>query len=76
MSSGTRGELESDRVTAAVGDVYLIGEEVGRGGMAVVYAAEDVRLQRRVALKVLPPDLAFRPDVRERFERAAQTAAR
>ncbi len=65
-----------DRVTAAIGDIYLIGEEVGRGGMAVVYAAEDVRLQRHVALKVLPPELAFRPDVRERFVREAQTAAR
>jgi serine/threonine-protein kinase len=65
-----------DRVTAAVGDLYLIGQEVGRGGMAVVYAAEDVRLQRKVALKVLPPDLAFRPEVRERFVREAQTAAR
>jgi len=44
--------------------------------MAVVYAAEDVRLQRPVALKVLPPELAFRGDVRERFVREAQTAAR
>ncbi len=65
-----------DRVTAAIGDRYLIGQEVGRGGMAVVYAAEDVRLQRPVALKVLPPELAFRGDVRERFVREAQTAAR
>jgi len=65
-----------DRVTAAFGEQYLIGDEVGRGGMAVVYAAEDVRLQRHVALKVLPPDLAFRSDVRERFVREAQTAAR
>ncbi len=65
-----------DRVIAAFGAQYLIGDEVGRGGMAVVYAAEDVRLQRRVALKVLPPDLAFRSDVRERFVREAQTAAR
>ncbi len=65
-----------DRVTAAVGDLYLIAQEVGRGGMAVVYAAEDVRLQRLVALKVLPPELAFRGDVRERFVREAQTAAR
>ena len=65
-----------DRVTAAVGDRYLLGAEIGRGGMAVVYAAEDVRLQRPVALKVLPPELAFRGEVRERFVREAQTAAR
>ena len=68
--------LLRDRVTAAIGNLYLIEQEVGRGGMAVVYAAEDVRLQRPVALKVLPPELAFRGDVRERFVREAQTAAR
>lgn len=68
--------LLRDRVTAAFGEQYLIGPEIGRGGMAVVYQAEDVRLQRHVALKVLPPDLAFRSDVRERFVREAQTAAR
>ena len=38
---------------------YQLIEEIGRGGMAVVYAAVDVRLQRPVALKVLPPELAF-----------------
>ncbi len=65
-----------DRVTAAFGDHYLVEQEVGRGGMAVVYSATDVRLQRVVALKVLPPELAFRSDVRERFVREAQTAAR
>ncbi len=69
-------DILRDRVTAAVGDRYLIEQEIGRGGMAVVYAAEDVRLQRPVALKVLPPELAFRGDVRERFVREAQTAAR
>jgi hypothetical protein len=75
-AAGADAAMLRDRVTSAVGDLYLIGQEVGRGGMAVVYAAEDVRLQRKVALKVLPPDLAFRPDVRERFVREAQTAAR
>lgn len=69
-------QLLRDRVTAAFGETYLIAREIGRGGMAVVYEAEDVKLVRRVALKVLPPDLAFRADVRERFVREAQTAAR
>src|SRR5215217_5250645 len=43
--------------------------------MAVVYQATDLRLNRPVAIKVLPPDLAFNPDVRMRFIREAQTAA-
>lgn len=68
--------LLRDRVTVAFGEQYIIDAELGRGGMAVVYAATDIRLQRRVALKVLPPDLAFRSDVRARFTREAQTAAR
>ncbi len=64
-----------DRVIGAVGAQYLIENEVGRGGMAVVYRATDLRLNRPVAIKVLPPDLAFNPDVRTRFIREAQTAA-
>src|SRR5690348_18248033 len=64
-----------DRVTAAVGDAYQVNAEIGRGGMAVVYRAMDVRLKRAVAIKVLPPELAFREDVRRRFLREAQTAA-
>ena len=64
-----------DRVTVAVGNQYLIESEVGRGGMAVVYRATDVRLHRTVAIKVLPPDVAFNADVRTRFIREAQTAA-
>jgi len=64
-----------DRVTVAVGNQYLIESEIGRGGMAVVYRATDLRLNRTVAIKVLPPDLAFNPDVRTRFIREAQTAA-
>jgi hypothetical protein len=64
-----------DRVTASIGDRYLIESELGRGGMAVVYGALDTRLNRRVAIKVLPPDVAFNADIRERFLREAQTAA-
>ena len=64
-----------DRVLVAVGAQYLVDAEIGRGGMAVVYRATDLRLNRRVAIKVLPPELAFNADVRERFLREAQTSA-
>jgi serine/threonine protein kinase len=64
-----------DRVVAAVGAHYLIEGEIGRGGMAVVYRAVDLRLNRSVAIKVLPPELAFNADVRTRFLREAQTSA-
>jgi len=64
-----------ERVNAAVGTLYQIDAEIGRGGMAVVYRAMDTRLRRMVALKVLPPELAFREEVRRRFLREAQMAA-
>ena len=64
-----------DRLVAAVGDHYLVEAEIGRGGMAAVYRALDLRLNRRVAIKLLPPDLAFNADVKTRFLREAQMAA-
>ncbi len=64
-----------DRVVAAIGDTYELETEIGRGGMAAVYRARDLKLRRLVAIKVLPPDLAFREEVRTRFLREAQTAA-
>ncbi|MBI3790977.1 MAG: protein kinase [Gemmatimonadetes bacterium] len=69
------GDLMKDRVVAAIGDLYEIEAEIGRGGMAIVYRARDVKLRRKVAIKVLPPELAYRDDVRQRFVREAQTAA-
>jgi serine/threonine-protein kinase len=64
------------RLAEALGTAFTIEGEIGRGGMGVVYRARDERLQRRVAIKVLPPELAFQKDIRERFTREAQTAAR
>ncbi|HEX7939725.1 MAG TPA: hypothetical protein VF483_12135, partial [Gemmatimonadaceae bacterium] len=60
-----------DRVIAAVGEHYLVEAELGRGGMAAVYGALDVRLNRKVAIKVLPPEHAFNDAVRSRFVREA-----
>src|SRR5690348_13948466 len=64
-----------DRIVAAVGDHYELEGEIGRGGMSVVYRARDLRLNRTVAIKVLPPELAYDPAVRVRFMREAQTSA-
>ncbi|MEK7668823.1 MAG: protein kinase [Gemmatimonadota bacterium] len=74
-SSGGNGGLLA-RLAAALGDAYSIEGEIGRGGMGVVYRARDERLKRSVAIKVLPPELAYRPDIRARFMREAETAAR
>ena len=58
-----------------LGDRYEIGEVIGRGGMAEVHEGRDVRLGRRVAVKILRPDLAKDPTFQARFRREAQSAA-
>jgi serine/threonine-protein kinase len=54
---------------------YELDSEIGRGGMGVVYRAKDRRLKRTVAIKVLPPELAFRSEIKTRFLREAEMAA-
>jgi serine/threonine protein kinase len=54
---------------------YRIDATLGRGGMGVVYLAEHLRLKKRMALKVLPPELIGDEQFRRRFERESQMAA-
>jgi len=54
---------------------YRLGREIGRGGMGIVYEAEQISLRRRVALKVLPVHPALEGRYLARFEREARTAA-
>ena len=56
-------------------DKYKIIKIIGRGGMGIVYKAEDLRLKRHVALKFLPPELMRDEDAKERFALEAQAAA-
>lgn len=59
----------------AVAGRFSLVEEIGRGGMGVVFAARDLALDRPVAIKLLPPALADSVDRRRRFVREARTAA-
>jgi len=54
---------------------YRVGSRLGQGGMGAVYLADDTRLGRRVALKVLPPDVASDPDRMNRFVQEAKLAS-
>jgi serine/threonine-protein kinase len=79
MTAPTSPDRDGDllaRLARALSPAYEMEGELGRGGMAIVYRARDVRLKRGVAVKLLPPDLAFRADIRSRFLREAETAAR
>src|ERR1041384_6983028 len=66
----------ASRLADVLQSSYTIEGEIGRGVMGVEYSARDLKLNRRVAIKLLPPDPAFRDEIRRRLLREAQTAAR
>ncbi len=79
MTSGTWGQAGTepliDRLRRAVIGRYDVYAELGSGGMASVYLALDLALERKVAIKVMSPALANSPDNVERFKREAKVAA-
>jgi TonB family protein len=78
--TGVRAEApditEIDMVRQELSAEYEIVEELGRGGMAIVFKAKENQLDREVAIKVLPFSLAFDKEFVERFQREARTSAR
>src|SRR3954453_19772873 len=54
---------------------YEIVTPIGAGGMGEVYRATDTRLNRNVAIKILPPHFADNPEMKQRFDREAQVIA-
>ncbi len=81
----SRGNTETraaDRAAAAtprpetVPTGYTLGEQLGMGGMGVVYAGEDRALKRKVAIKVLRPEVSESPRERQRFLKEARTVAK
>ncbi len=72
--SQSDAELRS-HVVRVLESQYEVEKEIGRGGMGIVYKGRDKRLKRPVAIKLLPPELAFRSEIRQRFLREAEMAA-
>jgi serine/threonine-protein kinase len=74
MDATKSAELER-LVHQEMGGEFQVQRELGRGGMAVVYLATETLLGRKVAIKVLPPDLTYGAGAIDRFKREARTAA-
>ena len=74
----TSGEVEGlqGRLQKVVQGKYELVRMVGKGGMGAVFLAQDLTLEREVAIKVLPPDISQDPQVIKRFQQEARTAAK
>ncbi|MGI9090363.1 MAG: serine/threonine-protein kinase [Gemmatimonadaceae bacterium] len=72
---GMRDDALREHLARVLAANYELEHEIGRGGMGIVYRARDRRLKRAVAVKLLPPDLAYRSDIRSRFLKEAETSA-
>ena len=72
MTNGVTNEFIA--VQQALAGLYSLEQELGRGGMGIVYLAHEVALDRPVALKLLPPTMAAETRMRERFLREARIA--
>jgi serine/threonine-protein kinase len=75
MIGGRRTPMPQPLAPGTTVGGYRIEDEIGRGGMGIVYVAEQLALGRRVALKVIAPELGDDEDFRARFVREARTAA-
>jgi eukaryotic-like serine/threonine-protein kinase len=78
LSSPAVDSFDADRSKAREGQrigPYILGARIGAGGMGEVYKARDTRLDRTVAIKLLPPDFAGDVQARERFVREGRTIA-
>ncbi|MHB1988068.1 MAG: protein kinase domain-containing protein [Acidimicrobiales bacterium] len=73
---GYSSSVVTARPRETLSDRYRLGARLGQGGMAEVFAAEDLRLGRQVAIKMLRPQLGADETVRYRFEQEARTAAK
>ncbi len=71
---GLEGEIGSAAEPSRIGSCELL-EEIGRGGMGVIYRAREIRTGRSVAMKILQSHLAHRPELLARFRREAAAAA-
>ena len=75
QNAALQAEVPAARALRQLGDFRIL-RQVGKGGMGIVYEAEQVSLGRHVALKVLPKNMLFDAQAKRRFEREAKSAAK